>query len=156
MKIKVENYSMYPSKFIVGTKGSYGFEFIELELGEGWEGLAVKLIFQPPVGDAVSIVYAGEPVLIPYEVTRERGRTSFCVVGCEGEKTKITVSGELDVLHALEPEGVNTVPPTESEMSQALGYMEQAVSVARSVREDADSGAFRGEKGDKGERGERG
>ena len=156
MKIKVENYSMYPSKLIVGTKGSYGFEFIELELGEGWEGLAVKLIFQPPVGEAVSIVYAGEPVPVPYEVTRERGRTSFCVVGYEGEKTRITVSGELDVLQALEPEGVNTAPPTESEMTQALEYMEQAVSVARSVREDADSGVFKGEKGDRGEKGERG
>ena len=156
MKIKVENYSMYPSKLIVGTKGSYGFEFIELELGEGWEGLAVKLIFQPPVGEAVSIVYAGEPVPVPYEVTRERGRTSFCVVGYEGEKTRITVSGELDVLQALEPEGVNTAPPTESEMTQALEYMEQAVSVARSIREDADSGAFKGEKGDRGEKGERG
>lgn len=144
MKIKIDNYSMQPSRFIAGTKGSYGFDFIDIEFGEDWEGLSKKIVFSPPEGDPVSVVWAGDPVPIPAEVMAVRGKTGFAVVGYENEKTKITVTGELDVLNTLDPDGIETVPPTENEVAQIMKYMEQAVSAAESVREDADNGVFNG------------
>ena len=144
MKIKIDNYSMQPSRFIAGTKGSYGFDFIDIEFGEDWEGLAKKIVFSPPEGEPVSVVWAGEPVPIPAEVMAVRGKTAFAVVGYENEKTKITVTGELDVLNTLEPDGIGTVPPTENEVAQIMTYMEKAVSAAEAVRQDAANGVFNG------------
>lgn len=145
MKIIVDNYTMYPSRFIAGTKGSYGFDLIELSFGDGWEGLNKKLVFCPPTGTPVSVLWTGEPVAVPVEVTSVKGKSRFAVVGYDGEKTRITVCGELDVLNTVDTEGANAAQkPTPSEMSQALEYLRQAQETAQSVRDDADRGAFNG------------
>ncbi len=144
MKIKIENYSMQPSRFIAGTKGSYGFDHIDVEFGEGWEGLSKKIIFCPPEGTPVSVVWAGQPIPIPVEVMSVRGKTAFAVVGYENEKTRITVTGELDVLNTLDADAAESAPPTESQMAQVMTYMQRAVSAAETVKNDAENGVFDG------------
>ncbi len=168
MKLKVSYYSLSPSRFIAGTVGSYGFEKLEFEFGKEWKELGKKVVFYPNGGEPVSVVYAGEPIDIPPEVMSKRGISKFCVVGYKDEKIFISVSGELDVLGALSPEAENSVPPTESEVSQIFNMMNTAVDMAQSVYDDAKRGKFngrngtngtnglRGAKGEKGEKGDRG
>ena len=149
MKIKVDYFTMSPSRFIAGTLGSYGFENIELEFSDEWSGLGKKLVFYPKGKDPVSVVYSGEPVRIPYEVMSTRGVSKFAVVGYEGERTLITVSGQIDVLNTLEPEGSNTVEPTQSEMMQVLDIMAQTLEVSKELRASALAGEFDGRDGNK-------
>jgi len=145
MKIKVENYSMYPSRFIAGTKGSYGFDFLDIEFGEGWDGLSKKIVFSPADAPAVSVLYQGSPVVIPAEVMSCRGKSGFAVVGYQNSNKRITVTGEIEVLGTLDDsDAQNATVPTPSEIAQCLGYLEEARSIASSVRSDADVGAFDG------------
>ena len=136
---------MEPSRFIAGTRGSYGFEVIDMEFGADWKSLAKKIIFCPPGAPPVSVVWAGVPFPVPAEVMSVKGKTSFAVVGYENEKTKITVMGEIDVLGTVDvTDGAEAMTPTESEVAQIFTYMERAVACAEEVRADADRGAFNG------------
>ena len=144
MTIKVDQYSLSPAHIFAGTRGSFGFCSLSFEFSDAWDGLGKRVIFLTPSGMSVCVPYSGGELPIPFEVMSERGKSRFAVVGYMGEKKLITVSGELDVLNTLSDEGDNTVAPTESEMAAVLSMMEQAVSEARSVRAEADGGAFRG------------
>ena len=146
MLIKINNYSIEPARFVAGTKGSYGVETIELEFGEEWQELSKKVVFSTNDGRAISVVYAGKPIEIPCEVMSSHGRAKFAVVGYREDVTLITVSGEIDIINTLAPDGENTVPPTETEMSQALGYMNEAINTVNELRMSVESGEFSGDK----------
>ncbi len=148
LKVEVNYYSVSPSRFIAGTAGSYGFEQIELSFSSEWESLDKKLVFQTPSGRSVSVLYLGEPVDIPSEVMAQRGVSKFAVVGYEGERVLISVSGELDVLGALDSEADNARTPTPSEIAQVLEVMERNTAISESVRADADNGVFNGAVGE--------
>ncbi|MGM9683954.1 MAG: collagen-like protein, partial [Eubacteriales bacterium] len=147
MQIKADYYSLSPSRFLAGTKGSYGFEKLELSFSEEWEGLSKKLVFYTPSGVSVCVVYADSPVYIPQEVFAERGCTKYAVIGYDGNRTLISVSGEIDVLSTLEDTDDESIPPTESETAQILSYMNAALSAAETLRSDAENGKFDGRNG---------
>lgn len=65
----------------LGTAGSYGNEQINVVLGEGWQGLTVKAVFQPS-GVPVVVPDGGGVISVPWEATQSvvaypHGRISF-------------------------------------------------------------------------------
>ena len=65
----------------LGTAGSYGNEQINVVLGEGWQGLTVKAVFQPS-GVPVVVPDGGGVISVPWEATQSvvaypNGRISF-------------------------------------------------------------------------------
>ena len=65
----------------LGTAGSYGNEQINVVLGEGWQGLTVKAVFQPS-GVPVVVPNGGGVISVPWEATQSviaypKGRISF-------------------------------------------------------------------------------
>ena len=65
----------------LGTAGSYGNEQINVVLGEGWQGLTVKAVFQPSGVPAV-VPDGGGVISVPWEATQSvvaypNGRISF-------------------------------------------------------------------------------
>ena len=96
MQISANYYAIIPRKFIAGTKGSYGIEKLHISFSDEWAGLAKKVVFYPPNGEPVSVVYNDSPIDIPSEVMSVRGRTKYAIVGYKGDKRLLTVSGEID------------------------------------------------------------
>ena len=149
MKISANYYSITPRRIIAGTKGSFGIEKLEIEFGEEWNGLSKRVVFYPPNSEPVGVIYASEPIDIPVEVMRKRGRTKYAVMGYRDDKKLVTVSGELDVLAALDDTEHESLSPTPDEMAQVLSLMQNAVEAARAVRVDALNGAFDGRDGNR-------
>ena len=144
MQIKVNYYSLEPRIFIAGTKNSYGFERLEFEFSEEWDGLEKTVTFYPVDASPVSVILTENSVLIPHEVMVHAGRASFTVSGYRENLTLVTVNGYLDVLDANDPVADLAESPTESQISQLLAIANEAARVAQSVRDDADSGKLGG------------
>ena len=157
MEIFVDEFALTPKRFIAGTKGSYGFCTMHFRFGPEWDGLAKKVTFYPLDGsDPVYLLVTGDRVEIPQEIMRCAGVNRYVVSGCKNEDVLISITGEIDVLDALSPDGNLAEEPTPSQMEQVMTMMQRAVEVAQSVRDDADRGVFKGEKGDTGEKGDSG
>ena len=139
MQISANYYSIMPPRFIAGTKGSYGVEKLEIKFSEEWEGLIKKVVFYPPEGEAVSVIYESEPIDIPLEVMSVRGRTKYAIIGYKGEKKLVSVAAELDVLATLEDTESMSKEPTPDEMTQVFEYMRTAVDVANSVKRELEN-----------------
>ena len=154
MEIYVDEFALTPKRFIAGTKGSYGFCTMCFRFGSEWDGLAKKVTFYPlDGGDPVYLIVSDDKVEIPQEIMRCAGVNRYVVSGCKNEDVLISITGEIDVLDSLSPDGVNAEDPTPTQMEQVMTMMQRAVDVAQSVRNDADEGAFSGEKGEQGEKG---
>ena len=151
MEIFVDEYAISPRRFIAGTKGSYGFCTLNLKFSSEWEGLAKRITFYPLDGSgAVYLIISGDEVRIPAEVMRCAGVSKYVISGCMDENVLISVTGEIDVLNSLCPDGEPAEEPTPSQMAQVLSMMQEAIDTAQSVRDDADNGVFDGERGDVG------
>ena len=157
MEIYVDEFALTPKRFIAGTKGSYGFCTMCFRFGAEWDGLAKKVTFYPLDGsDPVYLIVSDDKVEIPQEIMRCAGVNRYVVSGCKNEDVLISITGEIDVLDSLSPDGVSAEEPTPTQMEQVMTMMQRAVDMAQSVRDDADNGVFDGEKGDTGKKGERG
>ncbi len=156
MQIKANYYSIYPTRFIAGTQGSHGVETLDITFSEEWEGMTKKVVFYPSEGDPICVIYEDRPIKIPPEATNTRGKTKYAIFGYSDDKRLISVCGEFDVLTTLADTDNYVNAPTPDEIEQVYAYMRESIDVAQSVRDDADSGIFKGEKGDTGEKGEKG
>lgn len=152
MEIFVDEYAISPRRFIAGTKGSYGFCTLNFKFGSEWDGLAKKITFYPLDGSgAVYLIISDNEVKVPAEIMRCAGVNKYVISGCRDGDVLISVAGEIDVLNSLSPDGDPAQEPTPTQMEQVLDMMQRAVDTAQSVRDDADSGVFNGEKGEPGE-----
>lgn len=149
MKISVNYYSVTPRRFIAGTRGSYGIEKLEIAFSKEWNGLTKRVVFYPPDAEPVGVMYSSEPINIPMEVMRSRGKTKYAVIGYKDEKKLVTVSGEMDVLGALDDTENESLLPTPDEMAQVFDLMQTAVDTARALRVDAANGLFNGRDGNR-------
>ncbi len=157
MEIFVDEYAMTPRRFIAGTRGSYGFCTLNFKFSSEWDGLAKKITFYPLDGSgAVYLIISDDEVKVPAEVMRCAGVNKYVLSGWRDEDVLISVTGEIDVLNSLSPDGEPAEEPTPTQMEQVMTMMQKAVDTAQSVRDDADRGAFKGDKGDKGEKGDSG
>lgn len=129
MKLRIDNYAIIPSKFIAGTRGSYGIEPIELEFSEEWDGLSVAISFYPSVGDPVNILYTGRHFFVPEEVMNVSGPCKFVISGYHGAKRLITAEGILRVLNTSKPTDNPALEPTPDLFSQMMTVVGDASSV---------------------------
>ena len=150
MLIKANNYSLSPRRVIAGTRGSYGIEKLEFAFSPEWNGLTKQVTFYPVQGNPVSVLYENEPINIPSEVMLYDGVAQFTLSGCRDEITLISVTGYLDVFDSNDPVSDPALQPTPREISRIISYMQEAVSCANSLREDADDGVFDGRDGRNG------
>lgn len=146
-EVVVDGYNISPKVLEVGTKGSYGNEYIQLKPQSGWDGLIVNVTFRPPNKPPVVLLYNGEPLLVPHEVTSIGGKTEFMVSGRTQERVIKSVIGTLNVMNTLNIATTPPQSPTPSEMEQVYDWLQEAVNIANSVRSDADNGVFDGEDG---------
>lgn len=136
-----------------------GFEF-----SNEWNGYVKTAIFRNEGQDiAFSVLMVeGEPLylgddicLVPHEVIKA---PEFTVSVCGIKNDSIITAEEKKVLvkESGYRQGETPAEPTPSEYERIVAIASSAQSVAASVREDADNGAFVGEKGDKGDTGDTG
>lgn len=126
----------------LGTAGSYGNEQINVVLGEGWQGLTVKAVFQP-CGVAVVVPNGGGVISVPWEATQSvvaypNGRISF-----QGY-----VSGRLvntsDVPYTVGGSSAgsdNTPAPTPDEFQQFVDAVKADADRAAQAAADAEAAA---------------
>ena len=126
----------------LGTAGSYGNEQINVVLGEGWQGLTVKAVFQPS-GVPVVVPDGGGVISVPWEATQSvvaypHGRISF-----QGY-----VSGRLvntsDVPYTVGGSSAgtdNTPAPTPDEFQQFVDAVKSDADRAAQAAADAEAAA---------------
>ena len=124
----------------LGTAGSYGNEQINVVLGEGWQGLTVKAVFQPSGVPAV-VPNGGGVISVPWEATQSvvaypHGRISF-----QGY-----VSGRLvntsDVPYTVGGSSAgsdNTPAPTPDEFQQFVDAVKSDADRAAQAAADAEA-----------------
>jgi hypothetical protein len=154
--LKADRYSVSPNVLDVGTKGSYGNDFIRLALSSDWDGLAVKISFFPARLAPIAVVCGESDIEIPWEVYEYSGEVAAVISGEITDRIMISLPFILKIEHTYTPANTPPRKPTPSEMSQVYEYMKTAVDTAESVRRDADNGVFDGEKGEKGDKGDKG
>ena len=136
-----------------------GFEF-----SNDWQGYAKTAIFHNENENITITVLLleGEPLylgsnicLVPHEVIKSPDFT-VSVVGIKGESILTADAKKVLVQKSGYRSGETPSEPTQSEYERIAALVSSAVDIAQSVRDDADSGAFNGDKGDKGDRGDKG
>jgi len=128
MNIKVNFYSISPSRITVGTKGSYGTSVMNFTFSDEWKHLTKKVTFYPPNADPVSVIMLDDSVVVPVEVMKSSGESKYVISGYRDNKTLISLEGTVIVLKTLDPSEVESTPPTPSEMAQILEMMQTAVN----------------------------
>lgn len=124
----------------LGTAGSYGNEQINVVLGEGWQGLTVKAVFQPY--DVPAVVPDGGGVIsVPWEATQSviaypKGRISF-----QGYSSGRLVNTS-DVYYTVGGSSAgthNTPAPTPDEFQQFVDAVKSDADRAAQAAADAEA-----------------
>lgn len=141
---------------------SVKFEKIHFSFPESWNGYTKKAVFKN--GDkTVNIFLNGDETVctgtdecfVPNEVIKAP-EFSVSVLGVMGDSRATSAEAVVIVTESGYTKGDFPIEPTPSEYEQLLNISEETRQIARSVRDDADNGNFKGEKGDKGPKGEKG
>lgn len=91
---------------------------------------------------------------IPWEVLKTSGYLKIGVYGVDGADVSPTLwSDKIEIKDGTDTSGLQSAAATPGLMAQVVEVAGEAVSIAQSVRDDADSGKLKGEKGDPGEAG---
>ena len=154
LKFQITNQKLelIESDFIVEKSKNYltaQFDFLTPE----YDGLVKTAVFyHNSLENPVYVILEGDRCLVPYEAI------------CAGYMEVSVFAGDLiptnvvrvAVNSTMQGDAVAPKEPTADVYTQILEVADNARAVAQSVRDDADSGAFNGEKGDKGAKGESG
>lgn len=124
----------------LGTAGSYGNEQINVVLGEGWQGLTVKAVFQPSGVPAV-VPNGGGVFSVPWEATQSviaypKGRISF-----QGYSSGRLVNTS-DVFYTVGGSSAgtdNTPAPTPDEFQQFVDAVKSDADRAAQAAADAEA-----------------
>ncbi len=138
------------------------FEKIGFIFPESWNGYAKTAVFKNG-GTTVSVVLDSDSILctgenecyVPYEVIKAPEFT-VSAFGISGDSRATSSQVRIKVVESGYSEGDVPPAPTPSEYEQLLSLATVTKQIAQSVRDDADNGAFKGEKGDTGPQGEKG
>lgn len=125
----------------LGTAGSYGNEQINVVLGEGWQGLTVKAVFQP-CGVAVVVPDGGGVISVPWEATQSviaypKGRIVF--EGVTDGRVLISTDIPYAVGSHSDTEGSNSQPPTPSQWEQFVNEVKGDADRAEQAAADAEA-----------------
>lgn len=138
------------------------FETIKFKFPKTWDGFVKTATFVNQ-DKKVSIILNGDSNLctgedecyIPCEVLKSP-EFAVSVFGVSGDSVAITSQAVISVKESGYDEGYKPSDPTPSEYEQLINLANETKEIARSVRNDADNGVFKGEKGDPGEPGAKG
>lgn len=138
------------------------FEKISFIFPKSWNGYAKTAVFKNG-GTTVSVVLDSDSALctgenecyVPYEVIKAPEFT-VSAFGISGDSRATSSQVRIKVVESGYGEGDVPPAPTPSEYEQLLSLATLTKQIAQSVRDDADNGAFKGEKGDIGPQGEKG
>ena len=134
---------------------SINFDTIEFTFPSSWDGLTKTVVFSN-VGKTVNVILDDtNSCYIPYEVNFEPEFT-VSVFGVIDGVRATTARGKIKVLESGYKLGDAPNEPTPTEYEQIVSLMNETKQIAQSVRDDADSGALKGEKGETGPQGEKG
>ncbi len=137
---------------------------VKFEYSDDWQGYTKTAVFTNEALDkSVAVVleegsslYIGENTcLVPYEVIKAP-EFRVSVFGIKGDSLITASAGYVEVVESGYCEGDEPAAPSESEYQQIINIMNDIRSIAQSVRDDADNGAFKGDKGEKGDTGNSG
>lgn len=138
------------------------FEKIRFNFPDTWNGYDKTAIFRN--GDEkISVVLNSDSALctgenecyVPYEVIKAPQFT-VSVFGVSGDSRATTPQARIMVRESGYGEGDMPSEPTPTEYEQLLSIANETKQIAQSVRDDADSGAFKGDRGEIGPQGEKG
>ena len=134
---------------------SINFDTIDFTFPPSWDGLSKTVVFSN-AGKTVNVILDDtNSCYIPYEVNFEPEFT-VSVFGIRDGVRATTARGKIKVLESGYKLGDAPQDPTPTEYEQIVLLMNETKQIAQSVRDDADSGALKGEKGDTGPQGEKG
>ena len=140
------------------TSGSAGIE-VQFRFSSDWDDLSKIAVFKGS-GVSVDVVLTDTTCVIPAETLTQSGLNLYIgVYGTDGTGEVIipTIWANAGVIRAGTVPGETTpIEPTPSVVDQILAAATEAVEIAQSVRDDADSGAFDGATGPQGPQGETG
>ena len=133
---------------------------------EEWAGKVVTVNFSNSSKTVtISVILNGDDSIctgenecyVPYEVIKPPYFTVSAFATSTSEGIRITSThATLRVLQSGYGDDEKPEEPTPSEYEQLTKLVIQSNEIAQSVRDDADSGLFKGEKGDKGDKGDTG
>ena len=156
----LENHKIMISKNAISDSVKY--ETIKFSFPKAWGNYAKTAVFKNEEKAVLVILEDGNPLYlgenecyIPHEVLTFPG-FSVSVFGNEGDSLATTARGFVTVLQSGYEQGDSPQEPTLDEYSQILAVMNETKDIAQSVRDDADNGAFKGDKGDVGPQGTQG
>lgn len=122
-----------------------------------WDGFAKTVVFKN--GDTKCSVILDEKselcidedeCYIPHEVIKTP-MLSFAVFGIFADSKATSSWAAIRIIKGCGENGDAPLDPTPTEYEQLLKISEETKKIAQSVRDDADNGAFKGEKGDTGD-----
>ena len=138
------------------------FERIKFKFPDSWSGYAKTAVFRHKdtvinvILDSENELCTGEnECYIPHEVIKYPFFT-VSAFGVKDTSVATTERAAINVIQSGYEEGDVPSEPTPTEYQQLINLVGDAKSTAQSVRDDADSGLFKGEKGDTGAQGEKG
>ncbi len=137
-------------------------EKIHFNFPDSWNGYVKKALFkngEKTVGvflNADKTICTGEDeCFIPHEVIKAPQFT-VSVFGVSGDSRVTSAEATIKVTESGYTKGDFPTNPSPTEYEQLLNIAAETKQIANSVRDDADSGAFKGDKGDTGPQGEKG
>lgn len=134
---------------------SINFDIIKFYFPQSWDGLTKTVVFSNADKTLNVILDDTNECFIPHEVIYEPEFT-VSVFGVKDGIRATTARGKIKVLESGYKLGDAPKEPTPTEYEQIVSLMNETKQIAQSVRDDADSGALKGEKGDTGPQGEKG
>lgn len=129
---------------------------------EDWNGTVKTAHFKnPKTGEITTQLLENDSCMVPPEALTDRGNVYFSVTG-EKEGYRIT-TGVVSIFNAETIYGGEPSDPTPSQYDQIIAAVaesvsaaENAESIAENIQQQAESGAFKGDKGDIGPQGPQG
>lgn len=133
------------------------FDTVKFIFPENWNGFQKTAVFKGVDNQIFNVVLNSDNNLcigenecyIPHEVLKAPG-FKLSVFGVLGDSIATTTEAEIKVLQSGYAEGDKSSDPTPTVYEQLLNLADTTKQIAQSVRDDADSGKFKGDKGDTG------
>lgn len=144
LKFKVNHQIITRTDSFEAVADSINYLKAHFDFTEEWQGIMIALFCHDD--KYYSVVLENGSCVVPWEVIKAPFFTVSLV--CGNRITTDTVI--VDVARSDFCEEKTPQPPTPDIYSQIINLCNEAMNIAKSVREDADSGKFKGDKGDTG------
>lgn len=149
--------------FANAVSDSIKHETVKFLFSDNWDNYQKTAVFTADGVEPVCVVLDNENALcvsenecyIPFEVLESDG-FNLSVFGIKGDSRATSTTVRIEVFESGYVQGEAPKEPTPDQYSQLIDAFENARQTAESVRKDAESGLFQGEKGEKGDKGDTG